>query len=237
MQSAFETTGAVDPRAGTQEPAPTKRFALIGVAIAFGWPLIFFIPGVSGHNITNIRDDTVNIGVKWLVVAGLSLIAFWTQRRPPSELGIRGVRWRDVPAAVTGLIIGIVLSGVADCAVAMPPSLNDLREIATVSVSLRVALVVTAGICEEFIYRGFAIEEMTCLTGKRWLSAVIAWAFFTVGHAQLYHLSTALIVPGTLGAVLTMLYLWQRNLASCALIHAIVDAMFLVILPALVLPA
>ena len=234
MQSAFETTGAVDPRAGTQEPAPTRRFALIGVVIAFGWPLIFFIPGVSGHNITNIRDGAVNIGVKWLVVAGLSLIAFRTQRRPPSELGIRGARWRDVPAAVTGVIIGIVLSGVAIYTVATPPSVDDLQEIATVPVILRVALVVTAGICEEFIYRSFAIEEMTCLTGKRWLSAVIAWAFFTVGHAQLYHLSTALIVPGTLGAVLTMLYLWQRNLASCALIHAIVDAMFLVILPALV---
>jgi len=213
---------------------PTKNFALIGVAIAFGWPLILFIPGVSGHNITNIRDDTVNIGVKWLVVAGLSLIAFRAQGRPPSELGVRGVRWRDVPAVVAGVIIGIVLSGVAGCTVAMPPpSVDDLQEIATVPLILRVALVVTAGICEEFIYRGFAIEEMTCLTGKRWLSAVIAWAFFTGGHAHLYHLSAALIVPGTLGAVLTVLYLWQGNLASCALIHAIVDALFLVILPAL----
>jgi len=212
----------------------TKKFALIGVAIAFGWPLILFIPGVSGHNITNIRDDTVNIGVKWLVVVGLSLIAFRAQRRPPSELGVRGVRWRDVPAVVAGVIIGIVLSGVVGCTVAMPPpSVYDLQEIATVPLILRVALVVTAGICEEFIYRGFAIEEMTCLTGKRWLSAVIAWAFFTGGHAPLYHLSAALIVPGTLGAVLTVLYLWQGNLASCALIHAIVDALFLVILPAL----
>src|SRR5215470_6188649 len=212
----------------------TKKFALIGVAIAFAWPLILFIPGVSGHNITNIRDDTVNIGVKWLVVAGLSLIAFRAQRRPPSELGVRGVRWRDVPAVGAGVIIGIVLSGVAGCTVAMPPpSVDDLQEIATVPLILRVALVVTAGICEEFIYRGFAIEEMTCLTGKRWLSAVIAWAFFTGGHAHLYHLSAALIVPGTLGAVLTVLYLWQGNLASCALIHAIVDALFLVILPAL----
>ena len=211
----------------------TKKFALIGVAIAFGWPLILFIPGVSGHNITNIRDDTVNIGVKWLVVAGLSLIAFRAQGRPPSELGVRGVRWRDVPAVVAGVIIGIVLSGVADYTLAMPPSVDDLQEIATVPIILRIALVLTAGICEEFIYRGFAIEEMTCLTGKRWLSAVIAWAFFTGGHAHLYHLSAALIVPGTLGAVLTVLYLWQGNLASCALIHAIVDALFLVILPAL----
>jgi len=45
-------------------------------AIAFGWPLVLLIPGASGLNITNTRDDAVNIVVKWLVVAGLCMIAF-----------------------------------------------------------------------------------------------------------------------------------------------------------------
>jgi len=217
-----------------QEAAPTKGFVLIGVVIAFGWPLVLLIPGVSGLSITNIRDDAVNIGVKWLVVLALSMIAFWAQRLPPSDFGIRGVRWRDVLAAIGGMVVGIALSGVANRTVAMPLSVDDLQEIAKMSVSLRLALAVTAGICEEFIYRSFAIEELTFLTGKRWLSAAVAWVFFTVGHVRLCNLSTALIVPGTFGAVLTALYLWRRNLASCALMHAAVDAMFIVILPALV---
>ena len=96
----------------------------------------------------------------------------------------------------------------------MSSSVDELQEIAAVSVSLRVAVVATAGICEEFIYRSFAIEELTFLTGKRWLSAALAGVFFTVAHVRLYDLSGALIVPGTLGAVLTALYLWRRNLAS-----------------------
>jgi membrane protease YdiL (CAAX protease family) len=233
MSSTPEPMAVVAPGNDVQEATPTKGFVLIGVAIAFGWPLVLLIPGVSGLSITNIRDDAVNIGVKWLVVAGLCMIAFRAQKRLPSEFGIRGVRWRDVLAAIGGVIVGIALSGVADRTVAMPPSMDDLQEIAAVSVSLRVALVVTAGICEEFIYRSFAIEELTFLTGKRWLSAVVAWAFFTLGHARLYDLSAALIVPGTLGAVLTVLYLWRRNLASCVLMHATIDAAFIVILPAL----
>jgi membrane protease YdiL (CAAX protease family) len=162
------------------------------------------------------------------------MIAFRAQRRPPLEFGIRAVRWRDVLAGIGGVIVGIVLSGVANRTVTMSPSVDELQEIAAVSVSLRVALVVTAGICEEFIYRSFAIEELTFLTGKRWLSAAVAWVFFTVGHVRLYDLSSALIVPGTLGAVLTALYLWRRNLASCVLVHATMDAMFILILPALV---
>jgi uncharacterized protein len=234
MPSTPEPMTAVAPGNDVQEAAPTKGFVLIGVAIAFGWPLVLLVPGVSGLNITNTRDDAVNIGVKWLVVAGLCMIAFRAQRRPPLEFGIRAVRWQDVLAAIGGVIVGIALSGVANPTVTMSLSVDELQEIAAVSVSLRVALVVTAGICEEFIYRSFAIEELTFLTGKRWLSAAVAWVFFTVAHVRLYDLSRALIVPGILGAVLTALYLWRRNLASCALMHATVDAMFIVILPALV---
>lgn len=232
--STLETRVAVAPGSDTLQTTRTKGFALIGLAIAFGWPLILLIPGVSGFSIANIRDDAVNIGLKWLVVAGLCLIVFRAQRRPLSEVGIRGVRWRDVLAAIGGAIIGIVLSGVASYMVAIQPSVNDLQEIAAVPLSLRAALVLTAAICEEFIYRGFAIEELTFLKSKRWLSAVVTWAFFTVSHALPDKLSTALFVPGTLGAVLTMLYLWRRNLASCAMMHVIVDAVFLLILPAMV---
>ena len=225
---------SVTPGDVLRQAASAKGFVLVGVAIAFGWPLVLLIPGVSGLSISSIRDDTVNIGVKWLVAAGLCTIAFWAQRRPPSDFGIRRLRWGDVLAAIGGVIVGIALSGVANHTVALPPSADDLKEIAAVSVGVRLTLVMTAGICEEFIYRSFAIEELTILTGKRWLAAVLAWVFFTVGHVRLYNLSTALIVPGTLGALLTLLYLWRRNLASCALMHAAVDAMFIVLLPAMV---
>ena len=92
------------------------------------------------------------------------------------------------------MIVGIALSGVTNPTVTMSPSV-DVQEIAAVSVSLRVAVVATAGICEEFIYRSFAIEELTFLTGKRWLSAALAGVFFTVAHVRLYDLSGALIVP------------------------------------------
>lgn len=233
MSSTFETVVAA-PSANTQQAARTKGLALIGLAIAFGWPLVLLVPGVSGFSITDIRDDAVNIGLKWLVVAGLCVIVFRAQGRPLSEIGIRGIRCRDVLAAIGGAIIGIVLSGVASHMMAMQPSANDLQEIAAIPLSLRAALVLTAGICEEFIYRGFAIEQLTFLRSKRWLSALVTWGFFTVSHALPDKSSTALFVPGILGALLTVLYLWRRNLASCALMHSLVDTMFLMILPAMV---
>ena len=90
MPGTFEPMAAVAPGNDLQEAAPTKGFVLIGVAIAFGWPLVLLIPGVSGLNITNTRDDAVNIVVKWLVVAGLCMIAFRAQRRPPWDPAFDG---------------------------------------------------------------------------------------------------------------------------------------------------
>src|ERR1017187_453021 len=107
--------------------------------------------------------------------------------------------------------------------VAMPSSVSVLRKLAAIPLELRIAVVLTAAITEEFIYRGFGIEELAYLTGKRWLAGVLSLILFTVSHAGLYGMSAALIVPGLAGAVLTGLYLWRHNLPSCMLMHAIID--------------
>jgi len=114
----------------------------------------------------------------------------------------------------------------------MPSSVSDLQKLAAVPVGLRIAVVLTAAICEEFIYRGFGIEELAYLTGKRWLAGLLSLTLFTVSHAGLYGISVALIIPGLVGAVLTGLYLWRRNLLSCILMHAIIDGIFVVVIPA-----
>src|SRR6185312_13574777 len=81
-----------------------------------------------------------------------------------------------------------------------------------VPLSLRADLVLTAGICEEFIYRGFAIEELGALAGSRWLAALVSLIFFTLPHARLYGFSSALILPAML-------------------MHAIVDGIFVILVP------
>jgi len=224
----------VDADIAVQSAPPTRLSALLGIAVAFGWPLILLIPGLSTHQITNIHDDIVNVSVKWLVVIVLCVIAFVVQRRRPSEFGIRTLGWRDGLAAFAGVIIAFVLSGAASRMVAMPSSLSDLQRLAAVPLNLRIAVVLTAAFCEEFMYRGFGIEELAILTGKRWLAALLSLILFTFSHAGLYGMSTALIIPALVGAVLTGLYLWRRNLPCCVLMHVILDAIFILVIPAMV---
>lgn len=206
--------------------------ALIGLAVAFGWPLLLLIPGLSTHQITDVHGDIVDACTKWVVVSVLCVIVIAIQRWRPSQLGIRWLRWRDILASLAGVILAFILSGAATRFVAMPSSVSDLQKLAAVPLGLRIVVVLTAAICEEFIYRGFGIEELAYLTGKRWLAGLLSLIVFTVSHAGLYGISAALIVPGLVGAVLTGLYLWRRNLPSCMLMHAIIDGIMVVVIPA-----
>lgn len=68
---------------------------------------------------------------------------------------------------------------------------------------------------------------------SRWLAGVISLLCFTFAHTGLYGLSAALAIPGVIGAVLTVLYLWRRNLPACMLLHVIMDGVMIVVVPSL----
>jgi len=212
-------------------PLSINLWGIAGLVIAFGWVLI---PSSSAHQITNVHDDVVSMCVKWLVVFVLSGIAFGIQHLRASELGIRGLGWRDALLAFAGAILALMLSGAASRVVGIPSSVSDLRALAGIPLGIRIAVVLTAAICEEFMYRGFGIEELAMVIGNRWLAGLISLVVFTIAHSRLYGFSARLLVPGIVGAVLTGLYLWRRNLPSCMLMHAIMDGIFLILAPAVV---
>lgn len=201
--------------------------ASAGVILAFAWPWIF---GGRAHSLANVSSDIRSICVEWLIALILAAIAFIWQRRRLAYFGFRRFGWRDLLAMVAALIAAFLLSGIASRFVRAPAF--DLL-LSGVPLSLRIGLVLTAGICEEFIYRGFAIEELGALAGSRWLAALVSLIFFTLPHARLYGFSSALILPAIMGAALTLLYLWRRNLPVCMLMHAIVDGIFLILFPML----
>jgi len=233
MPAATEPTMGFGSATNSAAAPPTTLSTLVGLALAFGWPVSLYIPGLSTHKVTNVHDIVVNVWVKWLVTVVLGVIAFRIQRRAPVEFGLRGLGWRDGLAALGGLVVAFLASGIASHMVALTSNATDLQKLAAVPVGWRVALVLTAAICEEFMYRGFGIEELTFLIGSRWMAAVLSLVLFTVSHVSLYGLSAALVIPGAVGAVLTGLYLWRRNLPSCILMHAIIDGIFVVLVPSL----
>lgn len=84
------------------------------------------------------------------------------------------------------------------------------------------ALSITAGICEETLYRGFLMQYF----GAHWhlgLVAAIAISSCVFGIAHEYQGIQGIVATGIIGAVLALLYTATGSLAVAMAVHAAVD--------------
>ncbi len=95
---------------------------------------------------------------------------------------------------------------------------------------------VTAGVCEEWLYRGFFLAVVAAVAGgpPGWVLVVVAAVAFGLAHA--YQGIGGIVLTGVLGGVLAALYLASGSLLLPVLLHAVIDLRFLLV-PARVLPA
>ena len=205
-----------------------RSLSLLALAVAMAFPFAWLhLP----HNLADVRVVLRVIAIEWTVTLLIALYVFGFEHRTWADLSLRRIMRRDVLAMVAAIAFGSALAGIAGRFVQMPTSFHDFRQLAALPITLRVALVCTAGLCEEFLYRGFAIEEIGRLSGSRWLGAGISLLAFTLAHGGLYGWTSALLIPFAIGTALTLLYMWRRNLPVCMLMHAGTDAWGLIVLP------
>jgi membrane protease YdiL (CAAX protease family) len=92
--------------------------------------------------------------------------------------------------------------------------------------------VLTAGVVEETLFRGYALERLAGLLGSVWAAAAITLVVFAVVHWPVWGTGGVLVILCTAG-VFTLFYVWQRDLVANVVAHVAVDALGLVIVPAL----
>ncbi|MEM4290456.1 MAG: CPBP family intramembrane glutamic endopeptidase, partial [Nitrososphaerota archaeon] len=93
---------------------------------------------------------------------------------------------------------------------------------ARVPIALRIAVVITAGITEEILFRGYPIERLNSLTGRLGLSALIAYVVFVLPHIPFWGLGGTIQIG--VWSIVTILYIKRRNLPACILMHILNDA-------------
>ena len=91
-----------------------------------------------------------------------------------------------------------------------------------------VLAVVIGGVAEEILYRGYPIERIAALTGNLWLAGTIPVVVFAIAHVPMWGWGPALATLVS-GAILTLFYLWQRDLAACIVAHIVTDLAGLVV--------
>jgi membrane protease YdiL (CAAX protease family) len=209
---------------------------VIGLLLAMGLPTLFaLLYRDSKSGPMNMRRHLLTMWGCCLVL--LAWLLLWEQR-PLSSIGIAGGNYL---AWLIGLALGLTILTTSVMSViqaskggkaALPEgSEQGLMRLLATPAWFRWAVVLTAGITEEIMFRGYPIERLAEMTGKLWLAALIPLVVFTLAHMGGWTLSH---MVGVLfgGGILTGLYLWQRDLIACMIAHALIDAL-IIFLPAL----
>jgi len=165
--------------------------------------------------------------VEWLIL--LALLAFWipkVESHSLQSIGFGKLKWRHLWMGVLTyltLMIAWIGSGFALNAIGLEGLRSLQPMIREYSFPILFSLVLTGTFFEEIFYRGYLIERLTSLTRKSWLAGLVSWAAFTFVHLKFFGLGPTLDV-GILSAGLVILYLKERSIWPCILVHGINDA-------------
>lgn len=162
----------------------------------------------------------------------VALIAFNWLGMLPGELGLLPLRPLDWLITLVTLILAMVAAGTINSFIPSPGNEKiSTRWLFQLPLSIRLLLALTAGVCEEFLFRGFGISVLTRLTKNRWLAGLLSLLAFTVGHVALFGWTSIVLVPAVLGLILTLLFLLRGNLFNGVIVHTLIDTIGLVVGP------
>jgi uncharacterized protein len=166
------------------------------------------------------------------IVAAVIFIVVGWEKRPLASIGLKPptlatVVWALIAAAVlVKLIVPAAMYLVS--LTGLPLFDKGLAKIGPLPFWFRLlAVIVTGGIFEEVIYRGFLTERLSELTGSRWVGGLLSLSAFAWMHYPLWGLGPVLTFYIT-GGFLTALYFWRGDLLTTILCHILVDMLGLV---------
>lgn len=196
---------------------------LVGLAVAlFGAVILDHLLVSAGY----ARTPTRTVVLKWTVTVVLLAIVVYGERRSLASIGIRRPTRRDLGAGIVVTIVGFLTLAVTFAA---GPLFGLETESAAPNASGTSAVVVTilvvpltSGITEEVWFRGYALERIEETTASTALAGIATVAAFVFIHASTYSVAAMLaILP--LAIVITLGYLWRRNLFVVIFAHTAIN--------------
>lgn len=172
---------------------------------------------------------------EWILAFSLLGLVLFGEKKPLSSIGIKKLSWNDVLWGAVGFIVGalsFVLTTPIVTSLGLSTTSGGIARLAQMSLALRTGIVITAGITEEILFRGYPIERLNDLTRSLGLAALAAYVAFVLLHIPFWGLGGAIQI-GVWTIIVTVLYVKRRNLPACMLMHILNDAYAFILLPML----
>jgi len=162
----------------------------------------------------------------WLAAIVLLAIVFLVERRSLSSILIKRPNGKDIETALFYWGIAMAWSWLA--MTLLPPEQDTgTASLVALSIPVLLAMIVTAAITEEILFRGYPIERIDELTSTVWIGPAVSFTIFLIPHLTFFGPGWLLYHGG--GTVMIYaLYLRRRNLVACMLLHLLVNLPILI---------
>jgi len=166
------------------------------------------------------------------VVLGIAVASYPNWR---TNLGLTSSGWHWMPAALIATILTLaswpaiqLLHRALSAGTVIDT--DSFKKLAAMPFAYRVFLVLTAGVTEEMLYRGYGIGVGKLLLDGMPTALALSLLFFVVAHFRwgASHLLSVLWA----GSVLSALFALTNSLLACIVAHVLVDAVGLLLAPA-----
>lgn len=186
--------------ASPQAPNRTAILVTYGGTLVLEWGLFLYV--YLGEKFSRGTRIAERIGGRWS-----SARDFW--RDIAIALGLWGT------LGVTGAILGHLLHPQGGAAVTklLPRDAVEMIGWALISVS--------AGFCEEYVFRGYLQEQMRLLTGNVWIAVALQAIVFGFGHGYQGGALMAIIV--VYGLLIGATAAWRKSLRPVMMAHGFTD--------------
>ena len=212
-----------------------ERVPMIGLLVAWGGTALLVSPlPRSLGDPSSIVTKCLGQAVLWLLfTAVIGIVVLW-EKQPLASLWLRPFHWQSAAwAGVLVLAHILLLFPVTEWvrkAAGLPGYADGMEEALALPAWFRVVAVVTAGVVEETLFRGYAMTRLARLTGSLWLAAAVSASVFAALHLPVWGAgpSFAFLIGGVAN---TAFFIWRRDLLAMIIAHVAIDAWGLVITP------
>lgn len=186
---------------GPAAPVRTK-LRLYASTICMQWVLVgamLWVAGRHGLSAADVGERPGNARLTFLVTLGL--------------------------LAIVAVVAGILLPRVGRARPkALIAALGRMRTLAPAfgpEMAAFVLVSLTAGVCEELLYRGWLVNLLRTATGSVWIAIAVGSALFGIGHA--YQGVRGVLRTGFVGLQLAILFVVVDSLVPGQVLHAAVN--------------
>lgn len=206
----------------------TSNAVLIaGIAIAFVLPIIL-TEIIAASKLDYLDRIFYSRFIYWADSAVIILYAYFAEHQKPL---LWRAKQRDIGFFILSVIVLYFLGLGFSVVSAIPRFLgwkeNDevikkLADILRGRTALIIFICLTAGITEEFLFRGYILTRLSLIFKNRYLPVIISAVLFSLLHYR-YNSLREYLVTFAIGVVFGVYYQKYRNIGALMAVHFLVD--------------